>query len=112
MTPRGPWVHGRTNELKRCKFVTDNRVDTSLAGVLPALAHGSLGQKHRDALVLEERRLKGFEFLHQGARPAEVAGRLAVTPPVVYQQRETFEANGPHALRAKPRVGRHRFVEP
>jgi transposase len=68
-------------------------------------------QKPRDALVLEERRRKGLGFLRQGVRPAEVARRLAVTPQAVHQWRETLEANGPHALRAKPRGGRPPFVE-
>jgi transposase len=68
-------------------------------------------QKHRDALVLEERRLKALGFLRQGVPPAEVARRLAVTPQAVHQWKETLQANGPHALRAKPREGRHPFVE-
>src|SRR5271155_5675874 len=69
-------------------------------------------QQHRDALVLEERRLKALGFLRHGVRPAEVARRLAVTPQAVHQWKGTLEAGGPPALRARPRGGRPPFVEP
>ena len=68
-------------------------------------------QKPREALVLEERRLKAAQLLHQGVRPAEVARRLAVTPQAVNGWLRALERGGTDALHAVPRPGREPFVE-
>lgn len=68
-------------------------------------------QKHRDALVLEERRLKAAELLRQGVYPSEVARRVAATPQAVNRWLRTMEEGGVDALHAKPRPGREPFVE-
>lgn len=68
-------------------------------------------QKHRGGLVLEERRLKAAQLLHQGVRLAEAAGRLAVTPQAVNGWRRARERGGTEALHAAPRPGRDPFVE-
>ncbi len=69
-------------------------------------------QKHRDTLVLEERRLKAVDLLQLGVRPAEVARRLAVSPQAVHQWKVIHAAKGSEALRAVPRGGRFPYVEP
>lgn len=69
-------------------------------------------QKHRDKLVLEERRLKAADLLRQGVRPAEVARRLAVTPQAVNGWLRSLEKGGAASLLIKPHPGRTPFVEP
>lgn len=69
-------------------------------------------QKHRDTLVLEERRLRAVDLLQRGVRPAEVARRLAVSPQAVHQWKVALAAKGPSALHAVPRGGRVPYVEP
>ena len=69
-------------------------------------------QKHRDTLVLEERRLKAVDLLGQGVRPAEVARRLAVSPQAVHQWTVALKTKGLEALRAVPRGGRFPYVKP
>ena len=68
-------------------------------------------QKHRDKLVLEERRLKAGHLLRQGVRPAEVARRLAVTPQAVNGWLRALEKGGVDALHTKPHPGRTPFVD-
>ena len=68
-------------------------------------------QKHRDKLVLEERRLKAAGLLCQGERPAKVARRLAVTPQAVNGWLRALEKGGVGALHIKPHPGRAPFVE-